>query len=272
MNQAESVVDVQDAEAPVVDLQVIQPAQQHKPPAVITPENMLAMAVERGSDLAIIEQLMNLRQRHKDETAREAFYAAFAAFKSEAIEIIKRKRVHYTGQKGTVDYKHAELSDIHEAVSPALSRNGLSVNFQIKQARDWIDVTCTLRHALGFSESVTMGGPPDGSGNKNPVQQIASTKTMLERQTMKAILGVAEKGDDDDGRGGAGNGPEDHRLLDAEVLLDDLTAEGLKTKTDKAALDFWNANNGKLGKFPKLHKRLKDAIADHRTALKGGTQ
>jgi hypothetical protein len=47
-----------------------------------------------------------------------------------------------------------------------------------------------------------MGGPPDAGGAKNAIQARASTISYLERYTLKAICGVAEGGEDDDGNGG----------------------------------------------------------------------
>ncbi len=49
-----------------------------------------------------------------------------------------------------------------------------------------------------------MGGPPDAGGAKNAIQARASTKTYLERYTLKAICGLSEQDDDDDGAGGSG--------------------------------------------------------------------
>lgn len=46
-----------------------------------------------------------------------------------------------------------------------------------------------------------MGGPPDTGGAKNAIQARASTKTYLERYTLKAITGLSEQNDDNDGRG-----------------------------------------------------------------------
>ena len=43
-----------------------------------------------------------------------------------------------------------------------------------------------------------MTAPPDGSGKKNQIQQIASTVTYLERYTLFAILGLASADQDDD--------------------------------------------------------------------------
>jgi hypothetical protein len=62
-----------------------------------------------------------------------------------------------------------------------------------------MEVTCYLRHVQGHEESVSMGGPPDAGGAKNAIQARASTKSYLERYTLKAICGVAEGGDDTDG-------------------------------------------------------------------------
>lgn len=87
-----------------------------------------------------------------------------------------------------------------DAVTPALSRHGLSTAWKLtRDEKDWLEVTCTLKHVGGHSESVSMGGPPDAGGAKNALQARASTKSYLERYTLKAICGVAEGGDDGDG-------------------------------------------------------------------------
>jgi hypothetical protein len=65
--------------------------------------------------------------------------------------------------------------------------------------KDWMQVTCYLRHVNGHEESVSMGGPPDAGGAKNAIQARASTKTYLERYTLKAITGLSEQNDDTDG-------------------------------------------------------------------------
>ncbi len=47
-----------------------------------------------------------------------------------------------------------------------------------------------------------------------------------------------------------------------------LIAAALRTTTDKDALAYWKTNNSQLAKQPADHKKLKDAIAAHRTALR----
>lgn len=162
-----------------------------------TPASMLAMAVQQGAGIDMIERLMALQERMMAAEAKSKYDEAFSAFKAEAIQVIKRRKV----TDGPLKNKsYAELHDIVNAVTPALSRNGLSFSWKLtKDERDWIEVTCTVRHVGGHAEVVSMGGPPDTGGAKNAIQARASAKTYLERYTLKAALGVAEQDDDTDG-------------------------------------------------------------------------
>lgn len=162
-----------------------------------TPMSMLAVAVQKGMDLETIKELRALQKDWDADEARKAFNNAFAAFKAEAVQIIKSRTVDQGPLSGK---KYAELFAVVNAVTPALSRHGLSAAWKItKDEKDWIEVTCILKHSLGHSDSVSMGGPPDTGGAKSPIQARASTVSYLERYTLKAICGVSEQGDDKDG-------------------------------------------------------------------------
>jgi hypothetical protein len=165
-----------------------------------SPAAMMIAALDRGVDPARIEKMLELQERYEANEARKAYNTAFTAFKEEAVQIIKNKQVTDGPLKGKA---YAELFSVVNALTPALSRHGLSASWKVtKDEKDWLEVTCTLRHVQGHQESVSMGGPPDTGGAKNAVQARASTKSYLERYTLKAICGVAEGGDDDDGNGG----------------------------------------------------------------------
>lgn len=195
-------------------LEAIEPTT-HKAPAVrqdyavTAPSDLLRMAVEQGADLDRLERLMALQERWEAGEAKKKFAAAFAAFKAEAVTIIKNKLVSDGPLKGK---KHAVLADAVNAATPALSRHGLSTAWSLtKDDKDWMEVTCTLSHEGGHSESVSMGGPPDTGPGRNAMQARGSTKTYLERYTLTAILGLAAQDADDDGQGGkkdAGIPPE----------------------------------------------------------------
>jgi hypothetical protein len=157
--------------------------------------------LESGFDLEKVERLWAMQVQWEKREAEKAYNEAFAAFKAEAVRVIKNRTV----KAGPLDgKKYAELFAVVNAVTPALSTHGLSAAWRItKDEKDWIEVTCTIKHALGHSESVSMGGPPDVGGAKNAIQARASTVSYLERYTLKAITGLSEQEDDNDGAGGA---------------------------------------------------------------------
>lgn len=162
-----------------------------------TPMALISMAVQQGADINYLKQLMDLQERYEANEAKKAYNAAFAAFKSEAITIIRSKEVTDGPLKGKF---YAELYSVIDAVVPAMSKYGLSHSWKpTKDEKDWIEVTCTMKHDMGHSESVSMGGPPDTGGAKNALQARISTKTYLEKATLKAICGVSDRNDDKDG-------------------------------------------------------------------------
>lgn len=64
------------------------------------------------------------------------------------------------------------------------------------------------------------------------------------------------------------------RLIDVNDKPDNwvdvapMIADALATRTDAEALGYWKSNNGRLAQQPADHKKLKDAIAGHRQALR----
>ncbi len=186
---------------------IVEPQQDNALMALIS-----RAAMDPGFDIAKLQALMEMKERWDATEARKKFNEAFAAFKSEAVRIIKSREVDGGPLKGKW---YAELHAVVNAVTPALSKYGLSAAWRItKDEKDWIEVACTIRHVDGHSESVAMGGPPDAGGAKSPIQARASTVSYLERYTLKAITGLSEEGDDMDGAAAGTPMPE----LDADWI------------------------------------------------------
>lgn len=217
---------------------VSAPAEQAVNPIVQT-------AIERGADPDQLAKLWELQLQYEANEARKAFNQAISAFKQNPPQIFKTKHVKYN----QVNYHHATIDEINEAVTPALSAQGLSHRWEVEQA-DQIRVSCIISHVAGHSESVTMQGPRDDSGKKNALQQIGSTTTYLQRYTLLLALGLAAKDmpADDDGRGAGGltghgetiSQDEVNKIdaflveheLDADVFLKWLNSIGYKTYAD----------------------------------------
>jgi hypothetical protein len=195
--------------------------------ATPTPADLLAIAVQNNADLDKLERLMALQERFEASNARKAYDAAFAAFKAEAVTIIKNRQVTDGPLKNK---RYAELFAVVNAVTPALSKHGLSSSWKLtKDEKDWLEVTCYLKHTAGHVESVSMGGPPDAGGAKNAIQARASTVSYLERYTLKAICGLSEQEDDTDGTSNERRVAEWQERIDAagnEAELSQVKREG----------------------------------------------
>lgn len=210
--------------------------------SVTTPVDLLRMAVQSGADLDKLERLMVLQERWEKSEAAKQYNAAFAAFKAEAVKIVRDKSISAGPLNGK---KYASLQAVIEAITPALTAHGLSASWKLtKDEPGWLEVTCVLKHVGGHSESVSMGGPPDAGGAKNAIQARASTVSYLERYTLKAICGVSEQDDDDDGNS-AGPGhpsvggprpPVDRTML---MKVRRAIADKLANGTDMGAYQEW---------------------------------
>ena len=207
--------------------------------APTSPAGMMMAALAQGASLESIEKMMDLQDRYEKREAEKAYNTAFAAFKAEAVRVLKKTAVALGPLTGR---SYAELHTVVDAVTPALSRHGLSAAWRLtRDEKDWLEVTCTLKHTSGHSESVSMGGPPDAGGAKNALQARASTKTYLERYTLKAICGVAEGGDDTDGNPPAAVVPLDLLAAAREAAMGGWAALSKHIKglspADRAALE-----------------------------------
>ncbi len=191
-------------------------------PTVSADASSLMKIIDRAAmdptfDVAKLEHLLKVRDQWQATEARNAFNEAFAQFKNEVIVVVKNRDVTDGPLKGK---KYAELFSVVNAVTPLLAKYGLSHSWQVKSEKDLIAVTCTLKHVLGHSESVTIDGPPDAGGAKNAIQARASTITYLERYTLKAVCGIAEQGDDNDGNGAEGKRLEEGVFADHLAAID----------------------------------------------------
>ena len=186
--------------------------------AEANPRNLIALAIEKNASIEQLTQLMALQERFEANEARKAFNVAFADFKAEAVKIIKGTEVKDGPLKGKF---HANLFDVVSATTPFLSKHGLTISWKLtKDEPTWMEVSCTLRHVGGHSESVSMGGAPDTGPGRNAIQARGSAKSYLERYTATAILGLAAQDADNDGGGGGGKRLSEKATSDHEAAID----------------------------------------------------
>lgn len=182
---------------------------------MVTPAERMMTLIERAVldpafDVSKLEQLLAVKERWEKQEAKAQFIAAMAAFKAEPVTVQKSKHVKYAVSDGAgkVDFYHATLGSVVEAIGPALGRHGLAHRWEVEQGNGGlIKVTCVLMHGAGHEERVMLTGMPDTSGKKNAIQQVGSTVTYLQRYTLMAATGMASVDQDDDGAGGSEAAP-----------------------------------------------------------------
>lgn len=180
-----------------------------------SPTQLVALAIANGTPAETLSKLLDVQERWQAAQAKREFDAAMANFKSECPPaLIKDSTVDFTSQKGRTHYNYADRASITEVVTPFLSKHGLSATFETDTDTPGIvKVTCEIAHKGGHSKKTALKGPVDASGNKNAIQAIGSAVEYLCRYTFNAALGLATKGQDDDGQA-AGPRPgivEEHR-------------------------------------------------------------
>lgn len=229
-----------------------------------TPMDLLTIAMAQGADLDRLERLMDMKERWDKAEAVKAFNVAFASFKSECVAIIKNVSVTDGPLKNK---KYADLFAVVDAITPALSRYGLSASWKLtKDEPNWLEVACILKHAAGHFEVVTMGGPPDTGGAKNAIQARASSKSYLERYTLLAITGMAASGEDKDGRNADQSFGMDEGTFQGHILA--IKKAGTIADLQAAFTTAWNSAK----KDPSTQKAILTAKDERKAALAGGAK
>jgi hypothetical protein len=224
----------------------------------VQPMSILQIAIEKNADIETLTKLMELQERWEANEARKAYSVAFSAFKAEHVTIIKNNTVKDGPLK---DKKYTDLFGACNVIIPALSKHGLSHSWKLsKDEPAWMEVTCTIRHILGHSESVSMGAAPDTGPGRNAIQARGSAKSYLERYTLLAATGTAASDADNDGNGGGMDREEFDRYMG--LIEGAPTVETLKQKYFSALQDANEAKDPKAARsFTDAKEKRKKELA-----------
>lgn len=183
------------------------------------PPQLLAMAIQKGVDMAQLEKLMDLQERWEAKQAKKAFLDAISKFQTIVPVLSKGKTAKVqTKTGGSFSYKYADLGSIAEAIKKPLNECGLSYRWEFQEANQIMKVTCFISHRDGHTESTSMEAGKDESGAKNAIQQKGSTQTYLQRYTLIGALGLSTADGDNDGKNGTPIKEENPSLTEQEIL------------------------------------------------------
>lgn len=216
-----------------------------------SPISQAVELLKKGGDINTLEKMLELQERWDKNEAKKSYNVAMAEFKANPPKLIKTKHVKY----GNTEYNHADLANITETINSALSKCGLSASWKTSQDQG-IQVTCTISHILGHSESTALSSPPDTSGGKNTIQAIGSAVTYLQRYTLLALTGLSAHDQDDDG--------EITTSEEGAVIMKKLTDEISLLKTIEETVQYYRDNHKK---YPLVSAELIKTLANKKAVI-----
>ena len=180
----------------VKEVTLLDKVEAPQVPARVAPESDLVLMFERlakdpAVDVDKLERLIAMQERIMHHNAEAQFNSAFAAMLPEIPTIIERAKTDKT--------KYAPLEDIVEPLRPILARHEFSVSFRT----EWPDtktvkVIGILTHAAGHARQSEFVSAADTTGSKNAIQALGSAVTYGKRYTLKDLLCIVTRDEDDD--------------------------------------------------------------------------
>lgn len=173
-------------------------------PARQEPMDLLAQAVEKGASVETLERMMVVRKQLKEEHAKEAYFAALAAFQAECPVVKKTNRVSIPGG---ANYNYAPLEIIVLRVAPLLEKHGFAHQEDSEISDGFVKAIVTVTHRLGHSETKTFKVPTESKAGMSPQQKYGAAMTFATRYAFCAAFGI-RTGDQDTDCPPQSDGPE----------------------------------------------------------------
>ena len=169
-------------------------------PTNISPAQLIVQTVKKTGNVEDLKELLLIQKDWEANEARKEYYISITNFRRKMPILNKDAKVDFTSTKGRTHYKYTSLANALETANPILSEFGLSVTYRTMQQNGNVGVFTRVSHEKGHYEETYLEAHPDDSGNKNSIQQIGSTIAYLQRYGAFALLGLASRGQDDDGK------------------------------------------------------------------------
>ena len=168
-----------------------------KPKVNNSVETLISQAITANVPIETLERLMVMRDKVKNEQAKEAFISAMSQFQAKCPIINKNKDVLNKDGK-TVRYSYASLDSIVSQVKDILGNCELSYTTQVKNETGFVTAVCKITHVMGHSEESEFKIPVDTEGYMSAPQKYASALTFAKRYAFCNVLGIMTGEDDFD--------------------------------------------------------------------------
>jgi hypothetical protein len=185
------------AAAPKAEVPVKAAPLQIAAPRLVSPEEMLVQAIDKGMSVETLERIMQMRKDIVMERAKAAYFEALAGFQHDCPEIKKTKIVR--DKNGKIRYRFAPIDSIIRQTKEARFNWGLSHTITAEQTAVAVKATCVVHHKDGWSEATTFEAPIDANAYMTDPQKVASALTFSKRYALSNAYGVVTADEDNDG-------------------------------------------------------------------------
>jgi len=191
-------------------------------------QQLLQLAIEKGTGFEALEKLVDLHERVTKREAALEFNRALTAFQAECPAIGKNKTAQIaTRSGGSYSYQYAPLEEIARIVKPLLIKHGFSYGWASSVDGAMLTCICTLRHVNGHSESAPFTLPVDNPSAMSPQQKMGAALSFAQRKTLESVLGLNTTEEDSDGvaREVDPTPISDDQLTELEDLMEEIGAD-----------------------------------------------
>lgn len=207
-------------------------------------------AIAKSLPVETMEKLFTLREKVKAEYAKEEFMKAMSSFQKDCPVIEKKNPV--TSKSGQIIYHFANLGDIVEQVKKPLGDNNLSYDFLAEDLKDFLKITCTVTHALGYSKSSSFQIPIGVEAYMTDVQKYGARVTFAKRYAFCNALGILTNDEDVDAK--------DEEVI--QIISKELIESISNAKNNEELKVIWDKNKGLGKEFASLVTKQKKFLAE----------
>lgn len=180
-------------------VEVVTPTIPENSPAMVNPETMISLAIEKGAPIETIERMMKLRSELKAEYARDQFNMAMAELQKNMPVITKNKEVREKADKGGgLRYRFAPIDSIVQQVGPVIAQHGFSYTIRVTNDEKMLTAVCIVTHKFGHTEESSFSIPVGTEQYMSDVQKYGARSTFAKRYAFTNAFGIMTGDEDND--------------------------------------------------------------------------
>lgn len=192
-----------------------------KEPTIMEVIQQIASSPNAKDQVEIMRELLAIKERAEASEAKRAFDGALHQMQAK----IRISRDGAIMVKGEVRSRYATIDQLDDVLRPLMSEHGFSFQMSEVGVEGEMRVFAgTLRHTMGYQDTLLARLPLDRSDFRTQVQSEGSTISYARRQLYKLHFNIVERSQDDDGSGKNVQPIDPEQARDIETMIADTSS------------------------------------------------